>query len=138
MQFCKKMATDVDADVGLERVLNAYLAHEQARLEVLENISSKELEKALDKASLMPRQICLRAATELRDLITYTCTDVDGNPAKNPAYAGSQPLEKRHDGKGWTKEYITAQWTSHIKTMLEEMSMEISRFSALKKKEKVL
>lgn len=131
---------EVDIDVGLERVLNAYLAHEQARLEVLENISGKDLERALEKASLMPRQICLRAASELRDLITYTCTDVDGNPAKNPAYSqsGTTQPEKRKDGKGWTKEYITAQWTTNIKTMLEEMSMEISRFAAQNKKEKML
>jgi hypothetical protein len=128
---------DVEIDVGLERVLNAYLAHEQARLEVLENISSKDLERALEKASLMPKQICAKAAAELKDLISYTCTDVEGNPAANPAYAAGG-AEKRHEGRGWTKEYITSQWTSHIKTMLEEMSMEMSRYVAMNKKEKLL
>jgi len=132
-------SSDVEIDVGLERLLNAYLAHEQARLEVLENISSKDLERALEKASLMPRQICAKAATELRDLITYKCTDVEGKPAPNPAYGGSGPQpEKRHEGRGWTKEYITAQWTTTIKTMLEEMSMEMSRYVAKHKKDKML
>ena len=92
---------DVEIDVGLERLLNAYLAHEQARLEVLENISSKDLERALEKASLMPRQICAKAATELRDLITYKCTDVEGRPVSNPAYATSASGER--PAPGWCR-----------------------------------
>jgi hypothetical protein len=80
----------------------------------------------------MPRQICARSAVELSDLISYKCNGIDGKPLINPAYQ-NLASDKRLDGRGWTKEYITIQWTSFVKNLLEEMSMELSRVAANKK-----
>lgn len=124
-----------NTDLNLQKLLNDFLVHEEARVERFDGVSGKQVEEALAKASLMPTHIIAAAASHLAELVEY-----EAKEGTNPVYEHNKVqleeaadkgrtilswAQKRKDGRGWSAEYIEKSFTDFVLQKIEEMALEI-------------
>ena len=107
-------------DIDLHKLLETLLSFEEDRLRTL-GVSIKDAEARLGKAELLPKQLSVRAANYLAELMSYQSEDA------NPAFSQPKgPGMTRHptirlDGKGMSREFIESKFTEFVEFNVREM-----------------